>query len=53
MTTPDSDDRERFRVLPDPVRPEETVEMVDTASLPLPNPAEDRDRMLREAGGGG
>jgi hypothetical protein len=53
MTEPDSGDRERFRVLPDPVRPGETVETVDTASPPPRNPAEDRDRLLREAGGGG
>jgi hypothetical protein len=53
MTAPDRDDRRRFRVLPDAVRPEETVEMVDTTSLPPREPAEERDRMLREAGGGG
>jgi hypothetical protein len=53
MTRRDSDDRDRFRLLPDPVRPEDTVEMVDTTSLPPREPAEERDRMLREAGGGG
>jgi hypothetical protein len=50
---PTSDGRDRFRVLPDPLRLEETVEMVDTTSLPPREPAEERDRMLREAGGGG
>jgi hypothetical protein len=48
----DLEDRERFRRLPPPVRAEDTVETVDTSSLPLPDGSEDRDRFLREAGGG-
>jgi hypothetical protein len=50
MTT--GDDRERFRHLPEPVLPEDTVETVDAGS---PHPAleesDERARMLREAGG--
>ncbi|HEY4625546.1 MAG: hypothetical protein JF630_12245 [Geodermatophilales bacterium] len=46
------DDAERFRHLPEPVRPEDAVETVDTASLPVPDGGEDRDRLLREAGAG-
>jgi hypothetical protein len=46
------DDPERFRHLPEPVRPEDAVETVDTASLPVPDGGEDRDRLLREAGAG-
>ncbi len=47
------DDRERFRALPEPVLPQDTVETVDVASLPpLSDEHEDRARMLREAGGG-
>jgi hypothetical protein len=53
MTGPDTEDPGRFRVLPDPVRPEDTVEMVDTTTLPPRDPAEERDRLLREAGAGG
>jgi hypothetical protein len=45
------DDRERFRRLPEPVRPEDLVETVDTAEHPVPDGREDRDRLLREAGG--
>jgi hypothetical protein len=47
------DDRERFRVLPEPVLPEDTVETVDVgAPHPLSDEHEERARMLREAGGG-
>jgi hypothetical protein len=47
------DDRQRFRVLPEPVLPEDTVETVDVrAQPPLSDEHEDRARMLREAGGG-
>ena len=47
------DDRERFRVLPEPVLPKDTVETVDVVSLPpLSDEHEDRARRLREAGGG-
>jgi hypothetical protein len=46
------DDRERFRHLPEPVLPEDTVETVDVAERhPLSDEHEDRARMLREAGG--
>jgi hypothetical protein len=49
----DRDGRERFRHLPEPVLPEDTVETVDVASHPaLSDEHEDRARMLREAGGG-
>jgi hypothetical protein len=44
-------DRERFRRLPERVRPEDGVETVDTESLPLPDGSEERDRLLRDAGG--
>jgi hypothetical protein len=44
-------DRERFRRLPERVMPEDLVESVDTESLPVPDGSEDRDRLLREAGG--
>jgi hypothetical protein len=44
-------DRERFRRLPERVMPEDVVESVDTESLPVPDGSEDRDRLLREAGG--
>jgi hypothetical protein len=48
----DRDDRERFRVLPEPVLLEDTVETVDVAtSPPLSDEHEDRARMLRLAGG--
>jgi hypothetical protein len=50
MTAP-GDPRDRFRVLPDPVSLDETVESLDTSTLPLPDEGQDRDRMLREAGG--
>ena len=45
-------DRQQFRRLPERVRPEDVVETVDTESLPVPDGSEDRDRLLREAGGG-
>jgi len=51
MTAPD--DRARFRHLPEPVRREETVETVDTTNHPVPDGSEERDRLLRDAGGGG
>jgi hypothetical protein len=44
-------DREPYRRLPDPVLQEDLVETVDTASLPVPDGSEDRDRLLRDAGG--
>jgi len=48
----DRDDRERFRVLPAPVLPEDTVETVDVRTSPaLSDEHEDRARMLRQAGG--
>ncbi len=50
MTTPE-DARARFRALPDPVAAEDTVESLDTSALPLPDDGQERDRMLREAGG--
>ena len=49
MTTPE-DARDRFRALPEPVAPEDTVESLDTSTLPLPDDGQDRDRMLRDAG---
>jgi hypothetical protein len=45
-------DRRRFDRLPERVRTEDVVETVDTASRPLPDGTEDRDRLLRETGGG-
>jgi len=46
-----SEDRERFRRLPEPVRAEDTVETIDTASRHPSEESEDRVlRMLREAG---
>lgn len=47
----DPEDRDRFRRLPEPVPPEDTVETVDTTARPLADPSEERDRMLREVGG--
>ena len=44
-------DRERFRHLPEPIRPEDTVETVDAGSpVPEEDEAEERARMLRLAG---
>ena len=48
----EQDPPQRFEHLPERVRPEDVVETVDTASLPLPDGTEDRDRLLRETGGG-
>jgi hypothetical protein len=45
------DERERFRSLPEPVRLEDTVESVDVADGPAPEAADERARLLREAGG--
>ena len=48
----DGESRERFRSLPEPVLPEDTVETVDVAERhPLSDEHEERARMLREAGG--
>ena len=48
-----AEDRERFRALPQPVSPEDWVETVDARTVPpLITEQEERDRMLREAGGG-
>ena len=41
---------ERFRRLPDPVLPEQTVESVDTGRLPDGGEAAERDRLLGTAG---
>ena len=43
--------RERFRHLPEPIRPEDMVETLDVAEHPLQTDGDDRDRLLREAGG--
>jgi hypothetical protein len=49
----DAEKRNRFSALPEPVRPEDTVESVDVSAVrPLSDEHEDRARMLREAGGG-
>ena len=45
------EDRDRFRSLPEPVRPEDAVESVDVGSRRLAEESEERDRLLREAGG--
>jgi hypothetical protein len=46
------DERERFRTLPEPVRPEDAVETVDVDSpRASEDEGEERARMLREAGG--
>jgi len=45
-------DRRRFRRLPEPVRPEDLVETVDTAERPVRDAeTEERERFLRSAGG--
>lgn len=45
------DERARFRTLPEPVRPEDAVEMVDVDSpRPGEDESEERARMLREPG---
>jgi hypothetical protein len=44
--------RERFRELPEPVRPDEWVAEVDTSTPhPADTESDERARMLREAGG--
>jgi hypothetical protein len=48
----ESDERRRFRQLPDPVPLQDTVESVATASVSAPDASDERDRFLREAGGG-
>ncbi|PRY42109.1 hypothetical protein LY71_11857 [Geodermatophilus tzadiensis] len=51
MTAPE-DPRARFRSLPQPVDPEDTVETVDTsATRPAATESDERDRLLRDAGG--
>jgi hypothetical protein len=49
MTAPD--DREAYRRLPDPVRPEDVVETVDTSPAPARDASDEREVFLREAGG--
>ena len=49
MTAPE-DPRVRFRSLPEPPAPEDTVESLDTSALPLPDEGQERDRMLRDVG---
>jgi hypothetical protein len=45
-------DESRFRSLPEPLRPEDLVETVDVSQVSARDEAgEERDRMLREAGG--
>jgi hypothetical protein len=45
------EERERFRQLPEPIRPEDMVETLDVAEHPVLTDGDDRDRLLREAGG--
>jgi hypothetical protein len=46
-------ERARFRALPEPVPAEDWVETVDARTVhPAMTEQEERDRMLREAGGG-
>jgi len=48
-----AEDRERFRALPEPPSSEDWVETVDVRTVhPALTEQEERDRMLREAGGG-
>jgi hypothetical protein len=50
MTAPE-DPRARFRTMPAPVRPEDTIESLDTSTLPdSDDDGLERDRMLRNAG---
>ena len=49
MTEPEESGR--YRRLPDPVRLEETVEVVDSSPGPAPDASDERERFLREAGG--
>lgn len=51
MTGPE-DPRARFRSLPEPVAPEDTVETLDTSVLPGPDDdGDERERMLRTSAG--
>ncbi|MGY1729736.1 hypothetical protein ACI79J_22500 [Geodermatophilus sp. SYSU D01062] len=51
MTAPE-DPRERFRTLPEPVDPQDTVETVDASSAqPVVTESDERDALLRQAGG--
>ncbi|WP_409328989.1 hypothetical protein [Trujillonella humicola] len=50
MTVPE-DPRARFRSLPEPVGPEDTVESLDTSVLPGPDDDPEHDRMLRTSAG--
>ncbi|MGY1697081.1 MULTISPECIES: hypothetical protein [unclassified Geodermatophilus] len=51
MTAPE-DPRARFRTLPEPVDPEDTVETVDAGTTrPDSTDADERDTLLRQAGG--
>ncbi|WP_448624585.1 hypothetical protein [Geodermatophilus sp. URMC 64] len=45
-------DKNRFRQLPEPVRPEDMVETVDVSARPeRDEETEERERLLRSAGG--
>jgi hypothetical protein len=51
MTAPD-DPHARFRRLPEPIDPDDTVETVDAGAVrPIATESDERDRVLREAGG--
>ncbi|NEM07966.1 hypothetical protein [Geodermatophilus normandii] len=51
MTAPE-EPRERFRTLPEPVRPEDAVETVDAEpARSVETEGDERARFLREAGG--
>ncbi|MGY1813662.1 hypothetical protein [Blastococcus sp. SYSU D00820] len=50
MTAPE-DPRDRFRELPEPVRLDQTVEEVDVSPRDLRDDGDDRDALLRQAGG--
>ena len=51
MTETD-DPRARFRALPEPVDPDDAVETVDAGAVrPIATASDERDRLLREAGG--
>ena len=45
-----SDARQQYRQLPEPVRPEDTVETMDTSRPPEPDRDAERDWLLRNAG---
>jgi hypothetical protein len=47
----DPDDRTDYHRLPDPVRPEDLVETVDSSPVPAPDASDEREVFLREAGG--